>query len=134
MGPPNNGNKPFPARKHVPIIEVRFQRPTVLRAVAILARNLPREVKFLADGNEDGPTLEFRPEGDHPAGVQQPHIWSEDFLHMVNEEIPYGEAPSEQVYSNSQCFHLCFASPWSATRACVYKLCHVMKVDGWASI
>merc|ERR1711953_519930 len=97
--PANNGNKPFPARREVPEIVVKFPKPTVLRAVAICARNLPRQVRFLADDSDDGPTLEFRPDGDHPPGVQQPHIWSEEYLRMANEELPFGQAPPAEAYA-----------------------------------
>merc|ERR1712187_99346 len=101
-------------------------------AVAICARNLPRQVRFLADDSDDGPTLEFRPDGDHPPGVQQPHIWSEEYLRMANEELPFGQAPQRKRMRASRGFHRSSNSRWNAkSYACSCFL--AMKVDGLVS-
>lgn len=109
--PPNTAQEPYSARDQAPELVVTFPRPTTLRAVAIAARNLPREVVFLPDEASFGPLLHFRPDGDHPPGIQQPPVWSEDYMLIVHEMLPGGVVSSNEVYERYPMLPTLFPDP-----------------------
>lgn len=120
--------EPSPARGKPPELTVVFSEPVVLRGVAMIARNVPREVEFVAEfmGRAEVRTMEFQPNYDDVIP------WSEEYMGLVREEISMDGLTPPEVYERHTSLPRVFQEPLECERLRLRLLsCHE---GGWVGI